>query len=142
MTILTFMTFLSFRSGIGVLGPARCLPRPSRAEGENHIIHKGPCHIGLYRDNGKEHGNYNNGLYRGYIGIMEKKMETIIVYWSYIGIIRDYRNSPLGLCRLVRESPPCQIGKIGSLKAHLFRVEPGSHSPAPACDPVASTVVG
>ena len=42
---LTFMTFLSFRSGIGVLGPARCLPRPSRAEGENHIIHKGPCHI-------------------------------------------------------------------------------------------------
>ena len=44
---------------------------------------------GLYRDNGKEHGNYyivywGNGkehgnsymVYWGYIGIMEKKMET------------------------------------------------------------------
>ena len=28
--------------------------------------------LGLYRDNGKENGNY----YRGYIGIMENKMET------------------------------------------------------------------
>ena len=25
------------------------------------------------------------GLYRGNIGIMEKKMETTIVYWGYIG---------------------------------------------------------
>ena len=41
----------------------------------------------LYWDNGKEHGNYrdyrgyigiNYGLYWGYIGIMEKKMETTI----------------------------------------------------------------
>ena len=32
--------------------------------------------LGLYRDNGKENGNYRN--YRGYIGIMDKKMETTI----------------------------------------------------------------
>ena len=52
--------------------------------------------LGLYWDNGKENGNYYNGLYRdyrvytgvilgiyrGYIGIMEKKMETTIVLWS------------------------------------------------------------
>ena len=25
------------------------------------------------------------GFYRGYIGIMENKMETTIVYWGYIG---------------------------------------------------------
>ena len=30
---------------------------------------------------------YNNGLYWGYIGIMEKKMETTMVYWDYIGVI-------------------------------------------------------
>ena len=41
--------------------------------------------LGLYRDNGKENGTYSDllGLYRGvlggYIGIMEKKMETTIV---------------------------------------------------------------
>ena len=47
--------------------------------------------LGLYWDNGKENGNYQNGgcvcvyiyiyiygLYWGYIGIMEKKMETTI----------------------------------------------------------------
>ena len=44
---------------------------------------------GLYRDDGKENENYYNalhrdyigyifGLYRGYIGIMERKMETTI----------------------------------------------------------------
>ena len=27
------------------------------------------------------------GLYRGYIGIMEKKVETTIVYWGDIGIL-------------------------------------------------------
>ena len=27
---------------------------------------------------------YPRGIYRGYIGIMEKKMETTIVYWGYI----------------------------------------------------------
>ena len=33
------------------------------------------------RDNGKENGNYRDyrGLYWGYIGIMEKKMETTIL---------------------------------------------------------------
>ena len=29
---------------------------------------------------------YILGLYRGYIGIMEKKMETTVVYWGYIGL--------------------------------------------------------
>ena len=35
------------------------------------------AYVGLYRDNdnGKENGNYNNGLYR--------------VYWDYIGLYRD-----------------------------------------------------
>ena len=44
---------------------------------------------GLYWDSGKENANYYSilGLYRGYIGIMEKKMETTIVYWGYIGVI-------------------------------------------------------
>ena len=51
--------------------------------------------MGLYRDNGKENGNYGdytengkeNGNYRdssGYIGIMEKNMETtgiiVVIY--------------------------------------------------------------
>ena len=47
---------------------------------------------GLYWDNGKENGNYYKGLYRdyrgivfkGYIGRMEKKMETTVM--GYIGI--------------------------------------------------------
>ena len=40
----------------------------------------------MYRDNGKENGNYylefrvwGLGLYKGYIGIMEGKMETTIL---------------------------------------------------------------
>ena len=37
------------------------------------------------RDNGRENGNYYNGLHWGYIGRMEKKMETTIM--GYIGII-------------------------------------------------------
>ena len=32
----------------------------------------------IHEDNGKENGNYYLGLYRGSIGIMEKKMETTI----------------------------------------------------------------
>ena len=28
-------------------------------------------------------------VYWGYIGIMEKKMETTIVYWGYIGIMEN-----------------------------------------------------
>ena len=35
------------------------------------------------------------GLYRGYIGIMEKKMETTIVYWGYIGDILDFVSGSL-----------------------------------------------
>ena len=37
--------------------------------------------LGLHRDDGKENGNYHRILgYRGYIGIMEKQVETTIVY--------------------------------------------------------------
>ena len=43
--------------------------------------------LGVIRDNGKENGNYYNiGGYRGYIGIMEKKMETTIIL-GVIGVI-------------------------------------------------------
>ena len=31
----------------------------------------------------------NNGKNSKYIGIMEKKMETTIVYWGYIGIMEN-----------------------------------------------------
>ena len=50
----------------------------------------------LYSNNGKENGNYTDyigviqglqDLYWGYIGIMEKKMETTIACWGYIRFI-------------------------------------------------------
>ena len=41
--------------------------------------------LGLFRDNGKENGNYHN-IYWGYLEIMEKKMETTILYRDYLGI--------------------------------------------------------
>ena len=42
--------------------------------------------LGIYRDNGKENGNYRDyrGLYWGYTGMMEKNMETIGIMWDYI----------------------------------------------------------
>ena len=38
----------------------------------------------IYWDNGKQNGNYRD--YRGwdYIGIMEKKMETTIIYMGFL----------------------------------------------------------
>ena len=48
--------------------------------------------LGLYWDNGKEHGNYCNvGVCRvrwGYIGIMEKTMETSIM----LGVCREAKS--------------------------------------------------
>ena len=57
--------------------------------------------MGLCEDNGKYNGNYRDhrdyvgftlglyqGIYRGYIGITEKKMETIIM--DYMGNILGY----------------------------------------------------
>ena len=35
---------------------------------------------GLYKDNGKEHGDYCS--IKGHIGRMEKNMEAITVYWA------------------------------------------------------------
>ena len=52
--------------------------------------------LGLYSNNGKQDGNYTDyigviqglqDLYWGYIGIMEKKMETTIACWGYIRVI-------------------------------------------------------
>ena len=40
----------------------------------------------MFRDNGKENGNYSNGLYWGNIGIREKKMEATI---KGLGYFRD-----------------------------------------------------
>ena len=40
-------------------------------------------YIRVYKNNGKGNGNYYNGLYKRYIGIMENKMETTIVYRGY-----------------------------------------------------------
>ena len=45
--------------------------------------------VAFYGDNGNEIGNYYS-LLGLYIGIMEKKMETAIVYWGYIGIMGCY----------------------------------------------------
>ena len=34
------------------------------------------------------HANYTGAIIGDYIGIMENKMETTIVYWGYIGLYR------------------------------------------------------
>ena len=53
---------------------------------ETTIVYWG--YIGFCRGNEKENGNYYIlGLYRGFIGIMEKKMEATIIYWGYIGVL-------------------------------------------------------
>ena len=40
--------------------------------------------LGLYRDEGQENGKYYNVVdYWGYIGKMEKKMETTIMWYIY-----------------------------------------------------------
>ena len=41
--------------------------------------------LGLYRENGKEDGT--TVVYRGYIGTMKKRMETIMVYLGYVGMM-------------------------------------------------------
>ena len=56
---------------------------------------QGLCVI-LVGDNGKENGNYYIiigyilGLYWGYIGIMEKKMETTGIIGIILGLYRGY----------------------------------------------------
>ena len=44
------------------------------------------CILGLYRDNGEENGQLLYGIL-GYIGIMEKKMETTIWYTGVIWVV-------------------------------------------------------
>ena len=53
----------------------------------------------------EENGNYYSmlGLYWGNIGIMEKKMETIIVYWGCIGVAcSEIASLALNLYHLIR----------------------------------------
>ena len=58
--------------------------------------------FGLYRDYGKENGDYHNRdyigvLYWGYIGIMKKNMETSTSTWKPMGLvvsIYDWDNNP------------------------------------------------
>ena len=47
--------------------------------------------LGVYRDNGKEDGNYSLGFR---VGIMEKKMETTLICWRYIGIMEKKMQTP------------------------------------------------
>ena len=44
---------------------------------------------GQWKRKWKQQGLYRDymGVFMGSIGIMEKKMETIIIYWCYIGIM-------------------------------------------------------
>ena len=48
---------------------------------ENYYNTIGWYILGLYRGNGKEYGSYYHGVigFRGYIGVMEKRMETTIM---------------------------------------------------------------
>ena len=51
-------------------------------------------YVGLYRDNGTEHGNYYRMIgyiyiYWRYVGIMENRMETTVEYWGYAGIMEN-----------------------------------------------------
>ena len=46
--------------------------------------------LGLYRDNGKENGNYYNGLYRGYIGFSMGVYGWLSKFWSLIGSVFSY----------------------------------------------------
>ena len=42
--------------------------------------------LGFYRDNGKHNENYYTIIsILGFIGIMEKNMETTTVYWVFVG---------------------------------------------------------
>ena len=38
------------------------------------------------------------GLYRGYLRIMENKMETTIVKWGYIGRMENKMEATIGVC--------------------------------------------
>ena len=57
--------------------------------------------LGLYRDNGKENGNYKE--YRGYIGLYRdngKEIGNYKEYRGYIGLYRVYNREKFLLCRL------------------------------------------
>ena len=58
--------------------------------------------------------------YWGYIGIMEKKRKTTIVYWGYIGIMEKKRKTTvvywgyIGI-RLIGHTPSGWLSKLWSL---------------------------
>ena len=45
--------------------------------------------LGSYWDNGNYYLGILLGLYWGYNGVMEKKMEATMVYWGFIGIMEN-----------------------------------------------------
>ena len=75
------MIFLMYNLG-GILWLYKGLYRDNGKENGNYYL--GFRVLGLYRDNGKENGSYYLGFrvlglgFWGYIGIMEKKMEATI----------------------------------------------------------------
>ena len=72
-------------------GNSLCFAKSRQANGFSYArCCEEPEVLKLLEQNGKENGNYYT-VYWGNIGIMEKKMETTIVYWGYnrvnIGVI-------------------------------------------------------
>ena len=57
--------------------------------------------MGLFRGNGKENGNYI-GFTLGYE--VENKMETTIVYWGYVGIMEKKMETTISILGLYRDS--------------------------------------
>ena len=53
------------------------------------------------------------GLYRGYIGIMEKKMETTTIYRDFIGVIQSLYRGYIGIMEKKMETTTMYRGYIG-----------------------------
>ena len=79
-------TLVADKRGVRILSPADILGlyRDDGKENGNYSSILG-LYLGLYRNSGKEYGNYYSilGLYRN----NGKKMETTKAYWGYIGIM-------------------------------------------------------
>ena len=62
------------------------------------------------------------GIYLGYIGIMEKILETTIVYWAYIGIMEKKMETTIvywgfiGISEKTMETTKVYWGYIGIMK--------------------------
>ena len=87
-----------------------CIPLPEAPADERPESHVQfpKCVNWLYWDNGKENGNYYNGLYRGYIGLC----------WGYIGSFllntgSDSSVAPSGTHVWLRAKHPGMVRWIG-----------------------------